>query len=412
MSINSARCIDEFVPRRAFLLIALAAFSISVNLRVCDPMLPNIAQDFSVSVGAASAIVAGFAISFGMLQLVFGPVGDRFGKYKVAAITSIAAGIATLVAAVSPSLDVLTIMRIVAGACAAAPIPLAFAWIGDAVPFDRRQAVLAKFLTAQLSGIILGQVAGGVLGDYLGWRAAFVVVGACHILAGVAMTVEVILNRELPDKPACQVRGLHEFFRDVKRIISRPWVRIILLAVFLESFGFFGAFAYIGADLHNRFGLDFAMIGLVLAAFGAGAVMYSLTASLLLQSIGQTGLVVCGGLLIACGYFTLALLPTSVLAPAIMFAHGLGYYMIHNTLQTNATQMAPEMRGLGVSLFTFVNFLGQASGVAMAGLVIDELGTRSIYALAAVIITTVAVYFWTKLRTAQGQDKAFEVRRT
>jgi MFS transporter, YNFM family, putative membrane transport protein len=44
---------------------------------------------------------------------------------------------------------------------------------------------------------------------------------------------------------------------------------------------------------------------------------------------------------------------------------GLGFYMLHNTLQVNATQMAPEARGLAVSLFAFFLFTGQSLGVAL-----------------------------------------------
>ena len=120
------------LPLRALMLLALAAFASSINLRVCDPLLPVIARDFSTSVGAASAIVAGFAVGYGLLQLVFGPVGDRFGKYFITALCSIATGVATAWAASATTLDGLIVARFVAGAAAAGPIPLAFAWIGDA----------------------------------------------------------------------------------------------------------------------------------------------------------------------------------------------------------------------------------------------------------------------------------------
>jgi len=60
-------------------------------------------------------------------------------------------------------------------------------------------------------------------------------------------------------------------------------------------------------------------------------------------------------------------------APLIA-AIGAGFYMLHNTLQTNATQMAPAARGLAISLFAFCYFLGQAAGVAACGWAVDEFG--------------------------------------
>ena len=58
---------------------------------------------------------------------------------------------------------------------------------------------------------------------------------------------------------------------------------------------------------------------------------------------------------------------------------GLGFYMLHNTLQTNATQMVPESRGLAMSLFAFMLFSGQSVGVALAAPVMDRFGGQPIF---------------------------------
>ena len=67
-------------------------------------------------------------------------------------------------------------------------------------------------------------------------------------------------------------------------------------------------------------------------------------------------------------------MPSAWLAPPAIALIGLGFYMLHNTLQTNATQMAPEARGLAVSLFAFALFTGQSVGVALAAPVMDRYG--------------------------------------
>ncbi|MGE0768808.1 MAG: MFS transporter, partial [Hyphomicrobiaceae bacterium] len=182
------------LPLRALLLLGLAAFSSSINMRVCDPLLPMIAKDLSATVGETSAIVASFAVGYGLLQLLFGPIGDRFGKFLIAGSCSLATGIATAWASQSATLDGLVATRFIAGATAAGLIPLAFAWIGDVVPFAQRQAVLARFLSAQISGIVLGQAVGGLLGDVFGRRKVFLIVGACHFVAGAAMLAELRFN--------------------------------------------------------------------------------------------------------------------------------------------------------------------------------------------------------------------------
>lgn len=57
--------------------------------------------------------------------------------------------------------------------------------------------------------------------------------------------------------------------------------------------------------------------------------------------------------------------------------------MLHSTLQTNATQMAPEARGLAVSTFANALFLGQAVGITASGLLVDRYGFVPSYLIAA-----------------------------
>jgi predicted MFS family arabinose efflux permease len=155
----------------------------------------------------------------------------------------------------------------------------------------------------------------------------------------------------------------------------------------------FGALAYVGAELHERFGLGLGMIGAILASFGVGALVYSWTASMLVPRMGQPGLAISGAVALATGYAMLAAMPTAWLAPPAIALVGLGFYMLHNTLQTNATQMAPESRGLAVSLFAFVLFCGQSVGITLAAPVMDRYGARPVFLVSVVVILGLGVYF-------------------
>ncbi len=397
MTQSAAAETHHTVPVRTVMLLAFAAFSSSINIRACDPLLPQIAGGFDASVGSAASIITAFAVGYGMTQLLFGPVGDRYGKYLVVALTAIAAGFATALSAVMPSLDALIFARFVAGGFAAAAIPLAFAWIGDAVPFDRRQGVLARFLSAQMTGIILGQAAGGTLGDLFGWRSVFWIIGFLHVVAGAAMLVELKLNPAAQPPGAASRLGFASLATGILDILRRPWVRVMLAAVFVEAFAFYGAFAYIGADLHHRFGLSFTSVGLVMSVYGGGAIVYSLSAKRLLAALGERGLVLAGGVVMALGYVALAFAPNVLAVPPVMVLQGLAFYMMHNTLQTNATQMAPEARGLGVSIFALALFSGQSLGVALAAPIMDRWGAAPIFLAAAAILPLAALWFRARL---------------
>src|ERR1700674_573467 len=74
------------VPTRSIILLAGAGFASQAMVRVTDSLLPQIAADFATSVGAASIVVAAYSVSHGSIQLIIGPVGDRFGKYRTVAL--------------------------------------------------------------------------------------------------------------------------------------------------------------------------------------------------------------------------------------------------------------------------------------------------------------------------------------
>ena len=378
-------------PTRAIAILAFAAFASAANLRVCDPLLPQMAAELGVSIGMAAMAVMAFALAYGVLQIVLGPLGDARGKLRVVMLGSLWAAAMTIVAAAMPTLPPLVVARFLAGAGAAAIIPIAIAWIGDVVPYERRQTVLARYISGQILGIVFGQAAGGFMGDLIGWRATLVVLGLAHAAAGMLLLGE-MRRLQVTAQPAGRIRW-GEAAASTWGVLQLPWVRVVLGTTFLEGLAMFGAFAYVGAELHERFGLNLGVVGAMLAAFGVGALFFASAAGALVARLGQPGLVAGGAGLLALGYATLGLMPWVWLAPPAIAAIGLGFYMLHNTLQTNATQMAPESRGLAVSLFAFSLFTGQSAGVALAAPVVDRYGGRPVFLLAAVIILLIAYRF-------------------
>ena len=75
----------------AIALLALASFAAQAMVRSTDSLLPQIAADLNVSVGAASIVVTAYLLAHGSVQLLIGPIGDRFGKYRCVAFAAAAA---------------------------------------------------------------------------------------------------------------------------------------------------------------------------------------------------------------------------------------------------------------------------------------------------------------------------------
>ena len=114
-------------------LLSLGAFASSAAMRVCDAMLPRLVEEFDSSVSACAAVNTGFAIAYGLLQVVIGPLGDRLGKYRVITTAMMCAALASIACALAPNLQGLVAARVIAGGMGGAiirwPLP------GSAITF-------------------------------------------------------------------------------------------------------------------------------------------------------------------------------------------------------------------------------------------------------------------------------------
>ena len=389
------------LPARPVTLLAAAAFVSAATVRATDPLVPAIAGEFVTTPGTVGLTVTAFTLAYGVCQLFWGPVGDRYGKYRVIAIACLLSAATAGAAALAHSLPMLAALRLLSGVTAAAVIPLAMAFIGDHVPYERRQATLARFIAGQIMGLIGGQVIGGIVGDQLGWRAVFLVLAAMFLLAGLLLLRELRTDSLPPPVLATPARPA-QLALNYLRLFRRPWPRTVLATVFVEGFLFFGALAYVGVALHAAHGLSFTLVGVVLGSFGVGGVLYAFNARALVARLGERGLAALGGAVIAAGYLALPFAPTAWLAALAIGLLGLGFYMLHNTLQTNATQMAPEARGLAVSTFASCFFIGQGLGAWLGGHIVDGPGTTPLFVAVAPLLLLVGLAFAHRLAHRPG----------
>ncbi|HEX7327059.1 MAG TPA: MFS transporter [Casimicrobiaceae bacterium] len=387
---------------RQLALLSLAAFASMTTMRVCDPLLPALAREFDVTTGVAAQVISAFAIAYGLLQLVYGPVADRYGKFRVVSVAVLGCAASNLAAGLAPTLGWLVAFRAATGGTAAAIIPLTMAWIGDSVGYDRRQEVLARLLSATVVGMIIGQWAGGIFADTLGWRSVFFALALLFTIAGVMMQIETRRTRGSPARAARPVQTQSGFVARLREVVAEPWAREVLAISVVEGAVAYSAFAFVPSYLHQRFGLSMAWAGGVLALYGVGGFCYSRIAPHMLSRWGESGLARRGGVVLGVIFAVLAGMPHWGWALPACFAGGLGFYMVHNTLQTHATQMAPSVRGTAVSLFSCALFFGQSVGVVAASWVVDHLSARAVFAAAAVALPVLAWGFAARIGRRAG----------
>ena len=370
LSPSQATLPREVRAASAALLIALSAavFMVAAEARVITPLLPAIAGEFGISVARAGALITLYALPYGLFQLIYGPLADRWSRQRVmgAALGLFALG--TLLSGLVPSLWALDLLRVATGAAAAGVFPIALAVIGDAVPYTGRQAALGRLVSAAMLGGVLSAALGGLAASFVSWRVLFIGYGLLALLAcGVLL--------RLPAAPAQPqaARGLLGPYRAVfQQAGTRAWA--LLALVFIEGVAAMGTQGYLGALLFERDHLPYALIGGLLTLGSLAGVVVARFLGPLVARLGEGGMLLVGGVLQVVACVLMLLQPTLVCFPIAMLLNGVGFIMGHSTLQAQATELVPALRGTAVALFAFALVLGGALGTTLAGLGIEHFG--------------------------------------
>jgi predicted MFS family arabinose efflux permease len=186
-------------------------------------------------------------------------------------------------------------------------------------------------------------------------------------------------------------------FRSMASLLPDPWVRTMLVTVFFEGALFYGALTFVALHLQSHLGVGPGASGAAMAAFAVGGIVYASFSRKLVARLGERGLALAGGLTIGASFLGLVAAPSYAFALPCLLTVGGGIYMLHNTLQVNATQMAPNSRGAAIALFALTLFTGQSIGVWLGGKVVDAAGTTMLFLIPAICLPLLAIEFRRRL---------------
>jgi predicted MFS family arabinose efflux permease len=278
-------------------------------------------------------------------------------------------------------------LRIVAGAACGGSFPVGMAMISDFVPLAQRQVVIGKLLTATISGNLLGAAASGVVSDIIDWRSMFVILG---VISAVALVLGYFGLRGLPPQ------ARHPL--DVRSVLSRNraifairTARICYSTVALEALVLFGIFPYVAVLLTRAGETRSTIAGLVVAAFALGGMFYSLSVRQLLRWFGQKQIMTAGGTIAGVGLFIVATGPAWPVQAVAFAAMGLGFYMLHASIQVYVTEFAPATRSSAVAFHTFSFFVGGGISPVLYGYGLDHFGAAVTLSIAGIAMALIGV---------------------
>lgn len=383
---------EEAAPRRPVLplvvALGLCSFASQITFRAPDPFLPTIATEFGVSVAAAAALAAAFALPYGIAQPIFGPLGDSFGKTLLIRVSIALLSVCLFLSALSVSFPMLFGTRILTGICAGGIIPAAIAIIGDRVPLAERPIALAQLMTANFMGQLAGPAFGGMLGAAFGWRIVFVIVGMIVSVAALISLFSLKPRQSVEREPFSinMARGRYA------AIFANPLARPLYLLTLVEGTLFFGVPAYVAIILHDREGAGSFQAGIVIACYGVGGLICTLLARWIVPRFGHRTLSKAGPAIAAAGLFGFAVSFWWPISAFLFVITGFGFVMFHINMQTMATELTSQSRGSAIALFALFLFIGQAAGPILFGLTRSVIGDIAAISLNATLVAVLGLY--------------------
>lgn len=205
-----------------------------------------------------------FALFYSTLGIPIARLADRRSRKSIIAVCLAFWSLATALSGAVQSFAQLLLARICVGIGEAGCTPPAHSILSDYYPVQRRATAVAIYSLGVPLGTLFGLMAGGWLNQYLGWRAAFLLVG----LPGVLLALVVWFTLREPARPprskspvAAEEPSLLGVFPVLWRI---PTYRFLCLAAAVQSFAFFGTTLWLASFLIRSYGMDTGAVGTAL----------------------------------------------------------------------------------------------------------------------------------------------------
>jgi MFS transporter, DHA1 family, multidrug resistance protein len=159
-------------PNQVVLLLTLLLGIQPVTTDLYLPALPAIVDDFGASMGQIQLTLTALLLAFGLSQLVWGPLSDRFGRRPILIAGMTAYAAASMGSVFASSMDLLIVWRAVQGVAMGAAVMCARAIARDLYEPIEGAKVMSKGLTGLGVIACLCAPLGGLLSDQFGWRMA------------------------------------------------------------------------------------------------------------------------------------------------------------------------------------------------------------------------------------------------
>jgi len=390
---QAPRFLDRTTPPKIVTLILLAGLS-ALTMNIFLPSLPGMAAYFGVPYGVMQQSVALYLALSAALQVVIGPISDRYGRRNVLIGSLILFLLATLGTLFAPNATVFLIFRM-GQAVIASGMALSRAVVRDMVA-DAEAASMIGYVTMGMSLVpMIGPVIGGVLDDLYGWQANFA------LLLGLGIAVLALVWADLGETATLRNVSLRDQIRTYPTLFaSRRFWGYTLSAAFASGcfFAYLGGAPYVGDKV---FGLSSTHVGVLFALTAIGYAAGNFFAGRFSVRIGMNRMILIGCIVTSVGLAALALLTLAGLSGPTMFFGltvfmGLGNGICLPNANAGMLSVRPDLAGTASGLGGAILIGGGAALAAFAGVLLGPSATEMpliLLMLASSLASVVAILF-------------------
>jgi predicted MFS family arabinose efflux permease len=345
----------------AVVSLGLGVLAIVMSEFLPASLLPRMAEDLDVSVGAAGQGVTATAVAAALSALFIAAVLPRADRRRVMVGLTVLAVVSDVLVALAPSLPVLLVARLLLGVALGGFWAMATAMAAHLVPADH----LGRALTVINSGVSLATVAavplGSWLGEVWGWRGVF------WLAAGVTLLALLVQVATLPSVPATAVHGL----RALGATLRSGVVLVGLAAVLLVFGGHFSGFTYVRPAVESMSDIGTGGTAALLLVFGLAGLVGTVVSGPVADRAPRAGVF---GFPALAGVGILVLHATGGSTAGLYAAvvvWGLGFGGMPTTVLSWGARAQPErLEQIGGLIVTVVN-VAIAVGAVVGGVLVD-----------------------------------------
>jgi predicted MFS family arabinose efflux permease len=369
--------------RRTILLLALACGVGVANVYFPQAIIPLVASNLHVSAGAAALVATFTQLGYAAGIFLLVPLGDRLKHRGLLVTLMLLVGAGLLVASIAPALPVLIAASTFVGLVTVVPQIIIPMTAGLVEP-ERRGAVTGTLLSGLIGGILLARTFSGVLGQWLNWRAPYLVAAVLVLLLAVVLRVIVPDTQPSTDQPYPKLLAT-----SVRLLGAEPDLRRSCIYQALVFAGFSGAWTALALLVTgSKYGYGSSMVGLI-ALVGAGSVFCTPIAGRMADRLGpdRVNLVCMIGTLVASAVLLIGVAggPVGLVALFVgMLGLDVAFQCGQVANQTRIFALNPAMRSRLNTAYMTCSFLGGSLGSFLAVRAYVGFGWGAVCALVAV----------------------------